>query len=257
MDYEMPLASAPLGSTEGRRLLAEDDFAALDPAWKVHTSKAHERSSFTNEGKVGEIYTPANTAVFVERPLPKGTRLVEATIDVGTDRSASWGPGIALVFKARVVRFHIRPGGDAGYQKPMFAASHGGRELLRLGGLHEMDISKPWTLRLRLQDGALHLEARPTDGAWRTVHTLRAAGLGEPLAVRIGKMGISGGGMHTFFSTALDTRIKACVISGYYSTFRDSILAIQALKPGENGMREHRVEAGHGLIGQDHLRFLH
>ena len=43
---------------------------------------------------------------------------------------------------------------------------------------------------------------------------------------RLGAMGISGGGMHTFFSTCLDERIKACVISGYYCTFRDSILAI-------------------------------
>ncbi len=43
---------------------------------------------------------------------------------------------------------------------------------------------------------------------------------------RLGAMGISGGGMHTFFSTCVDTRIKACVISGYYSTFRDSILAM-------------------------------
>ncbi len=43
---------------------------------------------------------------------------------------------------------------------------------------------------------------------------------------RLGAMGISGGGMHTFFSTALDERIKACVISGYYSTFKDSILAM-------------------------------
>ncbi len=43
---------------------------------------------------------------------------------------------------------------------------------------------------------------------------------------RLGAMGISGGGMHTFYSACLDTRIKACVISGYYSTFRDSILAM-------------------------------
>ena len=32
--------------------------------------------------------------------------------------------------------------------------------------------------------------------------------------------------MHTFFSACLDQRIKACVISGYYSTFQDSILAM-------------------------------
>lgn len=43
---------------------------------------------------------------------------------------------------------------------------------------------------------------------------------------RLGAMGISGGGMHTLFSTCLDTRIRACVVSGYFSTFRDSILAM-------------------------------
>ncbi|NLF38565.1 acetylxylan esterase [bacterium] len=43
---------------------------------------------------------------------------------------------------------------------------------------------------------------------------------------RLGAMGISGGGMHTMFSTCIDTRIKACVISGYYSAFKDSILAM-------------------------------
>jgi dienelactone hydrolase len=45
-------------------------------------------------------------------------------------------------------------------------------------------------------------------------------------AARLGAMGISGGGLHTFFSTCLDPRIRACVISGYYSTFRDSVLAM-------------------------------
>jgi dienelactone hydrolase len=39
-------------------------------------------------------------------------------------------------------------------------------------------------------------------------------------------MGISGGGMHTFFSACMDTRIKACVVSGYFCTFRDSILGM-------------------------------
>jgi dienelactone hydrolase len=43
---------------------------------------------------------------------------------------------------------------------------------------------------------------------------------------RLGAMGISGGGMHTLFSTCLDQRIRACVISGYYSTFQASVLAM-------------------------------
>lgn len=43
---------------------------------------------------------------------------------------------------------------------------------------------------------------------------------------RLTAMGISGGGMLTFFHAALDERIKASAISGYYSSFRDSILAM-------------------------------
>jgi hypothetical protein len=43
---------------------------------------------------------------------------------------------------------------------------------------------------------------------------------------RVGAMGISGGGMHTFFSTCLDTRIRACVVSGYFCNFSKAILAM-------------------------------
>ncbi len=43
---------------------------------------------------------------------------------------------------------------------------------------------------------------------------------------RLGAMGISGGGLHTFYSTSLDLRIKACVVSGYFCTYRDSVLAM-------------------------------
>ena len=45
-------------------------------------------------------------------------------------------------------------------------------------------------------------------------------------ASRLGAMGISGGGMHTFFSSAIDRRISACVVSGYFAGFRHSILAM-------------------------------
>ena len=48
----------------------------------------------------------------------------------------------------------------------------------------------------------------------------------EADAARLGVMGISGGGMLTFFHTAVDTRVRACVVSGYFNTFRESILAI-------------------------------
>jgi dienelactone hydrolase len=52
------------------------------------------------------------------------------------------------------------------------------------------------------------------------------ATLPEADVSRLGAMGISGGGMLTFFHTALDIRIRASVVSGYFSSFRDSILAM-------------------------------
>ena len=46
-------------------------------------------------------------------------------------------------------------------------------------------------------------------------------------ADRLGVMGISGGGTTTFFTAALDERPKAAVVSGYFNTFRDSLLSIE------------------------------
>jgi len=79
------------------------------------------------------------------------------------------------------------------------------------------------TARLAFHLGGSALGLRVHDGM-RLVDYLKTRR--ELNVRRLGAMGISGGGMHTFFSTAVDTRIKACVISGYYSTFQDSILAM-------------------------------
>lgn len=43
---------------------------------------------------------------------------------------------------------------------------------------------------------------------------------------RVGCMGISGGGTCTLFSSALEPRIRAAMVSGYLNTFRDSVMSI-------------------------------
>ena len=45
-------------------------------------------------------------------------------------------------------------------------------------------------------------------------------------AKRVGCVGISGGGTCAMFASAIDTRIKATMISGYLCTFRDCILSL-------------------------------
>ncbi|HID06697.1 MAG TPA: acetylxylan esterase [Armatimonadetes bacterium] len=65
---------------------------------------------------------------------------------------------------------------------------------------------------------------------WRVYDVMRALDYLETRpevdAKRIAVMGISGGGTIALFSTALEARIKAAVISGYFNTFRDSIMSI-------------------------------
>ncbi len=48
-----------------------------------------------------------------------------------------------------------------------------------------------------------------------------------PGVQKVGVMGISGGGMLAFFTAALDQRIAAAVISGYFCDWRKSILSLQ------------------------------
>ena len=45
---------------------------------------------------------------------------------------------------------------------------------------------------------------------------------GERLAI----LGCSGGGLVSLFTAALDTRLRAAVVSAYFNTFADSVLAI-------------------------------
>jgi hypothetical protein len=43
---------------------------------------------------------------------------------------------------------------------------------------------------------------------------------------RLATMGISGGGLTSLWTAAVDERVKVAVVSGYLNTFRDSILAV-------------------------------
>ena len=66
---------------------------------------------------------------------------------------------------------------------------------------------------------------------WRVWDAIRSidylATRPEVEADRLAVMGISGGGATSFFTAALDNRVKAAVVSGYFCTFRDSIFSIQ------------------------------
>src|SRR5690606_27756626 len=136
-----------------------------------------------------EIYTAANSASYAERELPEETAVVELTVDTGTDRSASWGPGIALVFDDLVIKFHLRPGGDAATSTPQLGLWDGEQEHPRLHAEISVDTSVPLQLRLRCQGDEVLCDARQVDGRWSNyARVTLPAGVSSPRAVRVGKM---------------------------------------------------------------------
>ncbi|MEN7548493.1 hypothetical protein AAG747_11270 [Rapidithrix thailandica] len=101
---------ARASSDENRKVILDDRFQKLSGKWKITASKADARNSFINEGKAGEIMALANTSVFADQKVPKGASVFVAKINPGTDQSVSWGPGIGLVYKNKVIKLNVRPG---------------------------------------------------------------------------------------------------------------------------------------------------
>ncbi|WP_420601592.1 hypothetical protein [Flagellimonas sp.] len=201
MDYKMPepenllTGDGLLPSPYGRKTLYHTNFNSLDDIWKTTYSKTHERSSFQNEGKIGEIYTPANTAVYIEKKLDSDAKIIEVTFNVGTDKSKSYGPGITLVWPNKTVKFYLRPGGNS-YDDgvAMFGLWDGQKENKAAGGRQVLDLTKPWTLRYRITDKAVFCEAKPEGGDWRTIEKLTSFNT-MPTHVRVGKTNAKGEGV--------------------------------------------------------------
>jgi len=181
----------------GRAVFAEGFGAHLDPSWKMHVSASHPRSSFSNEGKNGEIYTPAESAVYVERPWPSGAVNVEATVDVGDDTvSNAWGPGIALVAPDRALSFCARPNQLCfdvnGDPKPV-----------------TFDRAKPVRLRIRLDGKEARCEGAQEGGAFKLIATMPFPK--PPTALRVGKIGRGGLGQDNV-SAGVDPLVRSHIL---------------------------------------------
>ncbi len=200
LDFTWPPAEGldDLPSSAGRAVLWEENFQRLDAAWKVVASKRAERISFQNEGKAGEIYALAGAHCFAERTLVEPVSLVEAVIQPGTDKDASWGPGLALVFKGRVVEVNLRPG-DRGGHGQFELRDNGGTRLAAVkeftaadGGL---DPARDYRLRVRVEAAGLIWDVADAAQEKSKFHRLFEVphNGAAPMAVRVGKTDRNGG----------------------------------------------------------------
>ena len=175
-------APAELANKERpRQVLIADDFKKLDPAWKPSYSTMHARTSFQNEGKTGEIMALENTAAFVERLLPAGTKVIECKLDAGTDKAATWGVGMVLIYAdGGTIKLNLRSG--PGHN--CFGFNDNDTNI-------KLQDGATCTLRMRLAQGTVIAEASTDGNVWTQIGT---AGIkGEPIAVRLGKTDRKGG----------------------------------------------------------------
>lgn len=235
MHYRMPEPpsgpSGALASEAGRERMMETRFdgaTVLHAGWTARASSAHPRSSVANEGKAGEIFTPPHTHAFLEHELPPGVRLVETRIDPGTDRSASWGPGLALVWRnGQTLKFNLAPGGYDVDGKPAFGCYDGARERFNLGK-GEPSSDTAVTLRLRIDQNTVFCEALHA-GKWKTYHqTGIDPSLGEPVAVRVGKLDKSGGASDHAGPHGEPTRLRVESFAAYGALDEAALLATPA-----------------------------
>ena len=192
MHYEPPAAPAPMLAGP---MLYEEKFGGFSQpkaGWTITASKAHARSSFSNEGKSGEIMALPDTSVFAERPWPGKAVSVELTLDAGDDtHSNAWGPGLALsAADGTTVHFIIRP------NQQVYETTAG------LAG--KFDRAKPVRLRASLRDGTVVMEAAQGAEAFETIATLPFAK--TPVTLRIGKVGREGKG-GDYDGKGIDTRL--------------------------------------------------
>ncbi|MEN9361306.1 MAG: hypothetical protein RL095_2841 [Verrucomicrobiota bacterium] len=174
----VPPAAPPPNS--GAVLFAEEFRGALKEQWKIHVSPSHARSSFSNEGKAGEIYTPAESAVYAEAPWPAEARSLEVALDCGDDATSNaWGPGLALMAEGKVLlHFIVRPN----------------QQVFEINGelVGKFDRSQPQRLRVRYVDERLLCEAAEAEGPFQVLARLPAPKL--PSSLRVGKTGRGGAG---------------------------------------------------------------
>ena len=165
-----------------RKEVYSDNFAKLNEGWRIQKSNANERISFTNEGKIGEIMALPNSHCFAERDFPAGAQAVQCRIDPGTDKSESFGPGIALVFQTFTIKFNIRSGeGKFGIFNGML-----GQEF----SYGKAEDGKAYYLKMSVAANLLLCEVSSDSKKWEEISRITVNE--KPQIIRVGKMGHSG-----------------------------------------------------------------
>jgi len=165
------------------KLLYKDNFSkqVLTSDWHEVLSPQCDRSSFQNEGKVGEIMTFSNCYAYAERKLPSGTTSVQCRIDPGTDNSSAWGPGMTTVWPNRQVKIHLN-------------SAHNQLEITINGKKkfgHKITKGQPYFVKQVFSDKKISFFFSSKQKDWRLIYEVNGD-FKAPSLVRLGKMSATG-----------------------------------------------------------------
>ena len=166
-DYYGLKVWSPAGAPEVDTL----DFG--DKTWQVVNGEGH----LTNDGKSVVINARANQFCYVESPVPQFNS-VSVVVNTGTDKGATWGPGLSVIWPNANLKVNLRHGHK-------FGGYFNGAENLNIG------LVKPntdYTLRIRKSNAGTYIAEVQDAGKWYTVLELPGSLFPlPPVAVRVGK----------------------------------------------------------------------
>ena len=177
-EEEHPLA-APADPFAGRSVLWEERLVdnRLAAEWKVVLSQQPGTAIDVADGEI-RISAAANAAVYLERSMPAGARLVACSIDQRSDGGASWGPGMTLMWPdGKVLRVNLRAEGRYG-------VDDGQRQILE-----GVNLPNTWTqLTIQLDDQDVVVRAYQELQGWQELARFpRAEFAGDPSRRAVGK----------------------------------------------------------------------
>ncbi len=164
-------------SDEMRPALISDNMKSLNKNWEIHLSDAHERTSFINEGKPGEIMALTNAFAFAELKVPVDAQVFMMKINPGTDKSKIFGPGMVLVFSDRVIKVNLRTAENR------FGFYNGSKTTSVRG----MKPGKSVWLRLEILEGELITSFSYDNSSWTEIGSVKLDEKEIPLSLRVGK----------------------------------------------------------------------
>ncbi len=124
----------------------------------------------------------ANHTCFIQHPLGRKFKMISCAIHTGTERGATWGPGITVKWPNGFVKVNLRP--------RTYGAYHNHRYNVRFGDVRPNTI---YALRIRDIGRSIVCEAKRSRQKWvRIMEIARGMFRGHPTLVRIGKTSSTG-----------------------------------------------------------------